>query len=131
MYFRYEVLSMPSSSSSKRLPYFCQFWHHTCVILLTSAIFLKKKSSGTHNYTIGRLFIWMAGNTRFRNAVLVYILLRNNFQDGVPARSATKIPLLLTPCKVYDACNMHVFILSASVTVHIELTASHRSWNND
>jgi hypothetical protein len=73
----------------------------------------------------------MAGNTRFRNAVLVYILLRNNFQDGVPARFATKIPLLLTTGKVYDACNMHVFILSASVPVHIELTASHRSWNND
>jgi hypothetical protein len=38
----------------------------------------------------------MPGKRRFWNAVLACILLRNNFENGVPARSVRKIPLILT-----------------------------------
>jgi hypothetical protein len=70
------------------------------LILLCSAISLKKIGSGTHsdpNYG------WRAGGVsyinikrrRFWNAVLACALLRKNFWNGVPACSITKIPLLL------------------------------------
>jgi hypothetical protein len=77
---------------------------HNELTVVTSAIFLKQKvperiewpkilSETGIRYTD-------ASKMRFRNAVPVCMLLRKNFRDGVAARSATKIALVVTSVEI-------------------------------
>jgi hypothetical protein len=78
----------------------CQCCKHQIHLIKTSAIFLKKKKVPERiewpkiQSEMGISYTDFRG--KFRNTVLGCILLRKNFQNGVPACSITKIPLIKT-----------------------------------
>jgi hypothetical protein len=70
--------------------------------MVTSAIFQKKIGSRTHS---DPKFGWRGGvsyinvMSLIQNTVPACVTLRKNFQNGVLARSVTKVPLIVTNMK--------------------------------
>jgi hypothetical protein len=65
------------------------------------------------------LVIWMAGKKRFRNAVPACVLLRKSFRNDVPARSVTKIPLLIRVSRDYPESRLVILRKTKRLSVRI------------
>jgi hypothetical protein len=88
-------------------------------ILAGNAIFPKKICSGTHSdpkfSRRGEGVSYIdARKIRFQNIILVCTFLRKNLQNSIPARSVTKIPLLV--CKIHGHFSLRFSCLSLVVS---------------
>jgi hypothetical protein len=106
----------------------------TVLITHKQCYFLKKIGTETctvTQYSIGKgevLVITMPGKKQFRNTIPACILQRKNFQNGVPARSGTKIPLPITISKYLKITAFsNITLKRQSTSMRLHVTVSHKT----
>jgi hypothetical protein len=76
--------------------------------LIISDIFLQIQVPESTDLRFGRRGVGITytdvrKKKRFRNAVLACVLQRKNLRNGIPARSVTKIPLIITISEILQS----------------------------